>query len=405
MNKELTKENLFKSLFDFYDIFKESNLKSDFIRYDEIKSLIASIENNSIFQVEKLGESIEKRGIYSITFGTGKIKVLAWSQMHGDEPTATAAIFDLIKFFRSDDSLNVFRKFLLEKITFHFIPMLNPDGAEKYQRENIYNIDLNRDALSRQSFESQILWKYADKINPDYGFNLHDQNSYYTAGISKNPSAISLLAPPMNHVKSIDYVRERSMQVICEIYDRLSIIIPGNIARYKDDFEPRAFGDNFVKNGISTILIESGFYQNDPQKDFVRKLNFIALLSAFNIIAQNDFSSIEYRKYFDIPENQELLLDLLLRNISLSYNGHVFKLDLGVKREKLFDSQNRKFYFQSKIAEIGDLSTFYGIEEHDMTGYSLIAPKILSVDDTADFNLIKDGEQELKILNGFFIDQ
>jgi hypothetical protein len=404
MNMKLLEENLYKSLFDIYDKFKETNLSSDFIRHYQIKSLLSSIERVPSFKFEKLGESIEQRDIFAITFGHGKIKILAWSQMHGDEPTATAAIFDLIKFFNDNDSFNDFRKSLLERITFHFIPMLNPDGAEKYQRENIFNIDLNRDALHLQSFESQLLWKYAKKIKPDYAFNLHDQNSYYTAGMTKDPSAISLLAPPMNHVKSIDYVREQSMQLICKINDCLSNFIPGKIARYKDDFEPRAFGDNFVKNGISTILIESGFYENDPQKDFVRKLNFIALLSAFNSIAQNNFSCVDYHKYFEIPENQELLLDLVIRNISLNLNGHNFKLDIGIKRKKLFDFQKRSFYIRSKIVEIGDLSTFIGIEERDMTGYTLASPNILAVDDDANFNLTKDGKQELKILNGFVID-
>jgi len=49
--------------------------------------------------------------------------------MHGDEPTATAAIFDLLKFFSADDEFNKIRELLLNKLTFHFIPMLNPDGG------------------------------------------------------------------------------------------------------------------------------------------------------------------------------------------------------------------------------------------------------------------------------------
>src|SRR5262245_18097826 len=45
--------------------------------------------------LECVGESLEHRSIDLITVGTGPFRVLLWSQMHGDEPTATAALFDV----------------------------------------------------------------------------------------------------------------------------------------------------------------------------------------------------------------------------------------------------------------------------------------------------------------------
>ena len=283
--------------------------------------------------------------------------------------------------------------------------MVNPDGAEMFTRENAYNIDINRDALRLQSDESKILWDYAEKLEPDFGFNLHDQNSYYTAGRSNNASAISLLSPPMNHVKSINYTREKSMQVICRISEALSQFIPQNIARYKDDFEPRAFGDNFTRNGISTILIESGFYKNDVKKDFIRKLNFIALLSAFKSIAEKDYESIEHKKYFDIPENEELLFDLLLRNLTLNYNGRNFKIDVGINREKKLNKELQSFYYKSKIADLGDLSIFYGIEEHDLNGYQIIPDNKLGIDEPADLKIFFNGQLKKEVRNGFIIEK
>ncbi len=388
-------------MFDFYENFKESKLKSDLIKHTELKNLIDISTANQNLCIKKIGESVQRRNIYSVVWGKGPIKILAWSQMHGDEPTATAAIFDIIKFLNTNDSFDDFRNNLYGKIEIHFIPMLNPDGAEKYQRENIFNIDINRDALRLQSDESHLLWEYAETIKPDFGFNLHDQNSYYTAGKTNNPSAISLLAPPMNHSKSINYVREQSMQVICKIAEALELFIPNKIARYKDDFEPRAFGDNFVKNGISVILIESGFYRGDDKKDFVRKLNFIAIISALKSIAENSFSGTDHKNYFDIPENQELLLDLILRNLNIDYNNRKFIIDIGIKREKFLDTGAGNFSYKSKIAEIGDLSTFYGIEEIDLAGRNLINKSPLAIDDPADIIIYKDGKVELEILNGF----
>jgi hypothetical protein len=400
----LNSNELFTSLFNDYDNYREKKYNSDFISHSQLTELIRVIQTKNLFCVEKLGESIDKKEIFSVVLGEGETKILAWTQMHGDEPTATAALFDLFNFFSSKDKYDDLRKKLLKKITFHFIPMLNPDGAEMFTRENAFNVDLNRDALRLQSYESQILWDYAEKLEPEFGFNLHDQNSYYTAGRSDNASAISLLAPPMNHVKSINYIREKSMQIICRINKALSLFIPQNIARYKDDFEPRAFGDNFTKKGISIILIESGFYKNDMKKDFVRKLNFIALLSAFNSVAEKDYENTDHKKYFDIPENEELLFDLLLRNLTLNYNGRNFKIDIGINREKKRIKESQSFYYKSKIADLGDLSIFYGIEEYDLTGYQVIPDNKLSIDEPADLKIFFNGQLKKEVKNGFISD-
>ena len=44
--------------------------------------------------------------------------------------------------FKSDISA------FLKKYALYIIPMLNPDGAKRYSRENENGIDLNRDALN-----------------------------------------------------------------------------------------------------------------------------------------------------------------------------------------------------------------------------------------------------------------
>ncbi len=397
----LNSKELFNEIFLSYDNFRETKLGSEFITHSELISILEQLQKENLFKIETLGKSVEGREIFSVTFGTGRTKILAWSQMHGDEPTATAALFDLINFFASNNSFTKFRNDLLNEITFHFVPMVNPDGAEKFKRENAFNIDLNRDAQRLESYESKILWDYSEKIQPDFGFNLHDQNSYYTAGRSGKHSTISLLAPPLDHVKSINYTREKSMQVICKINDALSQFIPGQIARYNDDHEPRAFGDNFTKNGISSILIEAGYHKNDFKKEFVRKLNFVALLSAFRSISEKDFEKVDYTKYFSVPENEQLLFDLLLRNLTLFFNGKSFKIDVGINRKKCMNLESKKFFYKGTIAELGDLSIYNGIEEYDMTGFKIESSNMLTVDESADFNLT--GKSELKIINGSFL--
>ncbi|MEW6653608.1 MAG: peptidase M14, partial [Bacteroidota bacterium] len=261
-------------------------------------------------------------------------------------------------------------------------------------------IDLNRDALRLQADESQLLWNYAKKLEPEFGFNLHDQNSYYTAGRANSPASISLLTPPMDYVKSINYTREKSMQVILKIRKALEYFIPNQIARYSDDFEPRAFGDNFTRIGISTVLIESGFNRNDCSKNFVRKLNFIALTAAFETIINRDYQKNFYAEYFDIPENNKLLFDLLLRNLTLEFNNRKFVVDVGINLTKKLNRDKNDFYYEACLADIGDLSIFYGIAEMNLNGYTIESSKELKIDEPADFKINQSGITKYEMING-----
>lgn len=76
--------------------------------------------------------------------------------------------------------------------------MLNPDGAELFVRRNAQQIDINRDAIYLQSPEARILKSVRDSLQPDFGFNLHDQHKYHAAGDQK-----LLLPSPYWHLLTI----------------------------------------------------------------------------------------------------------------------------------------------------------------------------------------------------------
>ncbi|WP_338039428.1 M14 family zinc carboxypeptidase [Maribacter litopenaei] len=220
--------------------------------------------------------------------------------MHGDEPTATQAIFDILNFFNSPD-FSEEKEAMLSNLTIHFLPMLNPDGAELFQRRNLLGIDINRDALRLQSPEGQTLKRVRDSLEADFGFNLHDQSTYYNAERTDKPATISYLAPAFNYEKDINDVRGNAMKIIVFMNNILQKYAPGQVGRYNDDFEPRAFGDNIQKWGTSTILIESGGYPNDPEKQEIRKLNYVSILSAIYTIANENFKEIDIVEYEKIP--------------------------------------------------------------------------------------------------------
>src|SRR4029450_9413864 len=151
--------------------------------------------------VEKVGESVEGRALNLVQAGSGSFPVLLWSQMHGDESTATAALFDIFEFLRRHRQAPTVRG-ILSSLTLYFLPMLNPDGAERFQRRNAQSIDINRDALRLQTPEGRTLKAVRDRFQPRIGFNLHNQAWRTSVGRPPKPASISLLSVAFDEARS-----------------------------------------------------------------------------------------------------------------------------------------------------------------------------------------------------------
>ncbi|SFW49911.1 Zinc carboxypeptidase [Sinomicrobium oceani] len=351
-----------------FDTYREKSITQRQFTHADIEPLIRKREGNGLFEVSKLGASVEGRAIYQLQSGGGKTKVMLWSQMHGNESTATMALFDIFNFLEGrNDGFDDLRNALNEHLTLYFIPMLNPDGAERFRRRNSYDFDLNRDAVRAAAPESVILGEARSRVLPEFGFNLHDQNIYYNVSGTATPATISVLAPAYNREREINAVRKKAMQVIVAMDELLQLYIPGGVGKYDDTFEPRAFGDNFQKWGTSTILIESGGYPDDPEKQYIRKLNFAVILHALESIASGAYEKYDTDDYFRIPDNDSKLTDLLIRNVDvIGRNGEHFKTDINIR-----SGEERP-----RITDLGDLSVFYGYKELDASGYTWMPGKV-----------------------------
>ena len=110
--------------------------------------------------------------------------------------------------------------------------------------------------------------------------------------------------------------------------------IPNQVARYSDEFEPRAFGDNIAKWGTSLVLIESGGYKNDPEKQYLRKMNFIAILTALEAIADGTYTRQNRNDYEKIPQNEKNHFDLIIRNARTELNGVSYTVDVAINRNE-----------------------------------------------------------------------
>ncbi len=371
-----------EQLFNTYQNYKENSILNRRFKHDTILRLIKK-RDLKVFDISQVGKSFEEREIFILKTGKGKRKIMLWSQMHGDEPTATAALFDIFNFFENPQQFRGEVNNILENCSLYFIPVLNPDGAEYFQRRNGQDIDLNRDALRLESPEAKILMQLRDDINPEFGFNLHDQNSWYTAGDTKYPASLSFLTPAFDFNKTINESRKKSMQLIADINNMLQNFIPGQVGRYSDDFMPTAFGDNIQKRGTSTILIESGGFADDPERQIVRKLNFTAILYALHSVCNKEYEKYSVSDYSEIPLNKkDKLFDYILRNALIQRNNLTFNADIGIRMQSFPD----KDIFI--IDDIGDLSQNFAYKEVDMKKENPIS--------------IKTGENAEFLIRNFF---
>ena len=174
---------------------------------------------------------------------------------------------------RAKTILAVAREIVRRELTIVFVPMLNPDGAELFRRENAAGIDVNRDALRLQTPEGQVLKTLRDRLRPRVGFNLHNQSWNTTAGRPPVPAAISLLSVAYDEARTVNEGRLLTKRLGAVVRDALEPLAPGRIGKYDDEFEVRAFGDNLTKWGTPVLLIETGPWpEANPDPALVRRV-------------------------------------------------------------------------------------------------------------------------------------
>jgi hypothetical protein len=324
-------------------------------------------------KVEEVGRSVQGRPIFRITVGRGAREVLLWSQMHGDEPSATPALLDLAHYVLQRSREPEIAR-LLDELTLRIVPMLNPDGAEIYGRRNAQGIDLNRDARNLATPEGRLLKQLRDQHDPVLGFNLHDQNRRRTVGTSGVLATISVLAVVGDEAKTVTAGRKLSMRASVAIADTLQAFVPGGVGRFDDTFSPRSFGDNLTAWGTPVVLIESGGVPGGGSLEELTRLNFVALFSALAELAQDGLARRDLADYEAIPENNvDLWADIALRGGRVLQPGLVEPFRADVVFDRPVRDRERAGCDEpgaprSEIVEIGDARVFGAGQELDGQG-------------------------------------
>lgn len=342
----------------------ERKIGGRYITNEHIKPVLEHYKNEHVISV--LGVSELGKKISIIKIGTGKIKVLAWSQMHGNESTTTKSIFDFIKFITQKETFKDDLKSFYSKYTLCIIPILNPDGALLYTRNNANDVDLNRDACDLTQKESVLLMRVFNDLKPDLCLNLHGQRTIFGLNTNK-PATISFLSPSANKARDITKSRKFAMEMIVGMNSYLQKYLPGQIGRYDDSFNSNCFGDAFQMKGVPVILFEAGHFKLDYQREKTREYVFYALLSLFGFVNSTNKEN-NFNDYFSIPENKKNYNDYILRNVII--NNEKVPTSIAIQfTEKL---EKEKIAFIPKIDKIGELNANFGHKEIDGGGSKIL---------------------------------
>ncbi len=344
-----------------------SNILPSNVRHKDLQNYLQQLKKLNL-KVEEVGRSYGNREIYQVEFGKGATKVFLWSQMHGDEPTATSALIDMFVYLQKNRDKEWVKQ--LEKtLTIRAVPMLNPDGEELYQRRNLQGIDINRDAALLQTPEARLLKQLRDDWSPNIGFNLHNQQELTTVGGTTGQAAISFLV--VTGANQNTEGNERNKRICAVMISALQNFIPGSIGRYVDSYNPSAFGDKFSDWGTPVILIETGALHGKDEM-FLVKMNFVAFLAALKSIADGSEKTASAANYEAIPFNSSgRIYSVIFRGANIVNPVEPVTIsteDIAVNAVR----RRAAFVAPSYIQKIGDLSNYRGLEEYDVSNYNLV---------------------------------
>ena len=334
-------------------------------RYITINHILPILDNyREIFNVSAAGFSENGVEIPLVSFGQGGKKVLIWSQMHGNESTTTKALFDFFKFITSNNQAT---KGLLSKHTFYVLPMLNPDGAALYTRENANGIDLNRDAQALSQRESKVLRSIFDALKPDLCLNMHDQRSIF--GIKgPKPATLSFLAPSADILKTITPAREVAMGLIVKMNNYIKAHHHNQIGRFDDSYNQNCVGDSFTSSGAPTILFEAGHFKDDYSREQSRSFVFYALIALFDLDVAYQNKDVDYKEYFNIPQNQKIYKDVVLYNVRV--DGEDTLQTISFQYKEIIHDQNIVFELYFDAIEVD--KNVFGHQYFDLQGGSIL---------------------------------
>ena len=238
--------------------------------YAELTAALRRIEQRSggRIEVRSIGTTNEGRDIWAATVGTGETDVLYITQQHGDEPLGTEAALKLLQHLATSGSAAVDE--ILRELTLTIVVRANPDGAERFQRQNVdpdcsgafclrgvgYDINRYHDPSLAPGDnpvpEAAAIQRLYAELQPAIVVDHHHQESYVDA--NGDMITASLFWPNAPGVDA-DVV-DASKQVTRLIFDTLMPFGYANVSQYPGTPLPGIARNAYGLLGSASVLVE-----------------------------------------------------------------------------------------------------------------------------------------------------
>ena len=259
--------------------------------------------------LHEIGRSVEDRPLWAVRLrrptvvGENACVVLLIGQQHADEPAGGEALLELI----GDVALDPTK--LNPSVDLWIIPRINPDGAERSQRRNANDADLNRDHVVMLQPETKALYKLARQIQPHLAVDCHefgrDSSDYRKQGWTEWPQ---IMMDTANLAIMPDSLYKFGVQ-LCEEAGKSMDAAGVNYTRYvvgdcpccdsTGELRYSTLDADDARNGLSlygcvSFIIESGLLREaeDPQADLHKRVEAYKLLFDFFLNDSSRLASI-----------------------------------------------------------------------------------------------------------------
>lgn len=151
--------------------------KRGFTTHDSMERFLRDLVRDSgNLVLDSLGTSAKGKVIWGVRSpaGVGKLKVLYFGGLHGNEPAGTEGLLAFLQHVTEKGKLHDY----LEAIELLVIPMVNPDGYDKQMRNAANGLDLNRDQTKLVNKEVILLKKTFALFSPDVVVDFHEYKPY-----------------------------------------------------------------------------------------------------------------------------------------------------------------------------------------------------------------------------------
>lgn len=355
----------------------------DALRYPETTSILQSLhrEHDGDVVLSQAGSTLEGRTIWTLQLGRGPVRILVWSRQHGDEKICMAAHLNALNYLLARSEDRVVRE-ILDGATILSVPVVNPDGMQRYIRRNSMGIDANRDAQKGITAEGKALLRLKEEFAPALALNLHDMSPRKSTQSERKLAALAVQAGPFDEWGGDNEIRRRAKRICTRMAEAAGLFALGHITRYDAPYMPRSFGDSMMKWGVPTCLVESGGWWDPGADEFVARLHFLALIAGLHAAATGSEAGANAAYYDSLPlDAGRPWFDLVVRDpLILDGAGRPrFRAEIGINHNRYYRRhQHEEYRPLGTIKDLGDLSEDLGKTEIDGRGI-LAVPGLVGI--------------------------